>query len=67
MSEMRIDFENDELLKPEEVAEKLRVSLSWVHNKRRAGKLPYLQLDGMVRFSRTQVEATLQQLVVQAG
>lgn len=63
---MTIDLENDELLTPQEVADKLKVSLSWVHNKRRANKIPYLQLDNVVRFSKRQVEATFQQFVVQS-
>jgi len=45
------------LLKAEEVAEILKVSLSTVYEWRRIGELPGVQMGTSVRFTRADVEA----------
>jgi excisionase family DNA binding protein len=58
----RTAVEHLELLKPAEVARRLRVSRSWVYAAAGDGRLPSLRLggpDGPLRFIRSDVEAWL--------
>lgn len=48
-----------ELMTPAEVAEVLRLTDETVHRWARIGKLPYINVHGIKRFRRSDVEALL--------
>jgi excisionase family DNA binding protein len=50
----------DKLLTVQEVAERLRVSESWVRCQIRAGTLPYLRLGGVLRLRWSDVERSME-------
>jgi hypothetical protein len=57
-------FRPDDILKPEQLAERLQVPLSWVYkhtdkSRSNGNRLPVLKCDGFLRFSWTDVCAWL--------
>jgi excisionase family DNA binding protein len=45
------------LMTPEEAAEYLKVKVTWVRDKARAGVIPFTRLCGYMRFQREDIEA----------
>jgi excisionase family DNA binding protein len=69
LSTFRIDVsaENNALLEVHEVAEMLKVPVSWVYERTRrraVGRLPHLKVGKYVRFRRSEIEAYLETLRV---
>ena len=50
---------NAELLTPDELAEKLKVPVSWVYEQSRQGKIPTHRIGKYIRFDISEVLASL--------
>ena len=50
----------DRLLSTREVAEILAITLSWVHEATRDGRLPHIALDRYRRYRRDEIEVFLE-------
>ena len=48
--------ENERLLLPQEVAERLQVGVKWVYAAAQRGDLPHVKVGRYVRFDRTEIE-----------
>ena len=57
--EAALRAEPDQLLTAEELAERLKVPVSWVYEQSRQGKIPTVRVGRYVRFSLTQVLKSL--------
>jgi excisionase family DNA binding protein len=51
---------SEQLLRPEEVAERLAVPVSWVRSNTRSGAIPHVQLGRYPRYRWADVEAWLE-------
>ncbi len=63
MNEYRIkDEKTGRLLKPEEVAERLAVPVSWIYGRRHQGNLPFphIKVGAYLRFRETDIEQFIQ-------
>ncbi len=66
-SRIEVSAENNALLEVHEVAEMLKVPVSWVYERTRrraVGRLPHLKVGKYVRFRRSEIEAYLETLRV---
>ncbi|HKS75078.1 MAG TPA: helix-turn-helix domain-containing protein [Terriglobales bacterium] len=66
---------NDHLLKPEQVAERLNVSVDWVrdHSSRKMPRLPVIRLGGgpgragLLRYRASEIEKFIEEMERQSG
>ena len=66
---------DDHLLKPEQVAERLSVSVDWVrdHSSRKMPRLPVIRLGGgpgragLLRYRASEIEKFIEEMELQSG
>ena len=51
----------EEFLSPKELCKMLKVSETWPYKMIQRGRLPYYKIEGVVRFSKSDIDAYLDQ------